>query len=110
MQLKCSEVMGRNNGHFNFDLDTKNYRELRGDRYGTPRILVVVYVPGDVDYWIQQSEEQLVMRRCGYWVSLRTAPESSNTSSVRVRIPEDNQFNVDALRAMMLSVGNGGSL
>lgn len=108
VQLKCTSAVAANNGHFRYPLPVKNHTELQGDRYGNPRILVMVRVPEDVDYWLQQSEEQLIMRHCGYWVSLREEAESANTDNVTVRVPQGNQFTVEALASMMRRIGNGG--
>jgi len=36
-----------------------------------PRILVVVTVPAVAQEWLSQSEEEMVLRHCGYWISLR---------------------------------------
>src|SRR5437867_2431269 len=55
-----------------YDLKQKNYDDLRHVPRLVPIILVVVVVPGDApDGWLQQSSEELIMRRCGYWLSLR---------------------------------------
>ena len=56
-----------------YDLDVKAYSELIAATYQVPRLLVVVRVPADVGDWISHGEEQLVLRRCGYWLSLRGA-------------------------------------
>src|SRR5947208_3123117 len=58
-----------------FPLKVKNYRELIGKRY-IPRILIVVVVPKKVNDWLKQDEKSLILRRCGYWVSLAGEPES----------------------------------
>ncbi len=108
VQLKCTSATNLNSGPVHFELPIKNYSELRGDRFISPRILLLVRVPENVDYWLQQSEEQLTMRHCGYWFSLREEPESSNENSVTVRIPRANQFTVNALQTMMHRIGNGG--
>lgn len=39
--------------------------------YLVPRILVVASLPRDLGDWLQQSEQQLALRHCGYRVSLR---------------------------------------
>jgi len=108
VQLKSTSTIQLNGEFLSFPLKPKNYRELRGDRYSSPRILVMVHVPEDVEYWLEHSEEQLIFRHCGYWVSLREEPERSNTRSITVKIPRQNQFTVEALQSMMLRVGNGG--
>lgn len=109
LQLKCTERIASRNGSFAFPLSIKNYNDLRGDDVHVPRILVVVFVPDTLDLWLEQSEERLLMKHCAYWVSLRDAPETANTTSVTIGLPRANQFTVEALRSMMLRIGHGGS-
>jgi len=92
-----------------YELKLKNYNELRGSGFQAPRIMVVVLVPPDVDAWVCQTQAQLAMRHCGYWVSLRDAPETDNTTSVTVRIPRDRMFTADELQRLMAIAGNGGA-
>ena len=72
-----------------------------------PRILIVVLLPDNLDEWVQQSEQELCMRYCGYWLSLRGMPETQNTSAVTVTIPRNNQFTVTALESIMQGIGQG---
>lgn len=109
LQLKCTERLPNKNGSFGFPLSEKNYSDLRGDDVHVPRILVVVFVPDDIDSWLDQSEERLLMKHCAYWVSLRDAPETSNLKRVTVRLPRTNLFTVSALGSMMQRIGDGGS-
>lgn len=92
-----------------YALRLKNYEDLRHTDYQAPRILVVVVVPEDVEGWLAQSEEALVLRRCGYWRSLRGEPETTNETSVTVTLPRSNVFSVESLRSMMERVGAGGT-
>lgn len=84
-----------------YPLKIKNYRDLRGPDLLVPRILIVVVVPPEVDDWLSQSEEQLALRRCGYWLSLRQHEPTPNASSVTVVLPRENLLSVAALRGMM---------
>ncbi|TMQ03035.1 MAG: DUF4365 domain-containing protein [Deltaproteobacteria bacterium] len=52
----------------------KNYDDLRHTDYVTPRILVVVFVPEQVADWTTHTEQELTMRYCAYWASLRGLP------------------------------------
>ena len=70
MQLKATQNLELDGDCFKYSLKIKNYDDLRLDNCIVPRILVVVYVPENTSDWILQSEEQLAMRRCGYWISL----------------------------------------
>ena len=91
-----------------YSLKIKNYNDLRTDNVLVPRILVVVLVPSSVQEWLTQSQEQLVLRRCGYWKSLRDEPQVDNETSVTVNISCSNVFSVEALREIMPRIANGG--
>ena len=90
-----------------FDLPVKSYTGLIATEYQVPRILVVVRVPAEVGDWLAHGEEQLVLRRCGYWRSLRGAPPTENASTVRVQIPRANLFDPPALSSLMRQVSEG---
>jgi len=73
-----------------------------------PRILVVVLVPENLADWLVHSEDELSMRHCGYWVSLRGQLETSNATTVTVELPRSNQFTVEAVVSMFQRISNGG--
>jgi len=54
-----------------------------------------------------RSEEELCMRYCGYWVSLRGMPETPNTATVTVTLPRVNLFTPNALQFIMQLIGEG---
>ncbi len=85
----------------------KNYDDLRPTNFLVPRILVVVRVPEEPGEWTEQTDDQLVLRHCGYWLSLRGFPESENTANVTVQIPVEQRFTVQALQTLMNRIGTG---
>lgn len=92
---------------FSYSLKIKNYNDLRDRNVMIPRILIVVVVPKDVDDWLSQSSEQIILRRCGYWISLAGQPEVENSSSKTLSIPATNLFSIEGLRGILSRVGNG---
>jgi hypothetical protein len=108
LQLKCTSRELFDDVCIKFPLKIKNYDELRFGNYQVPRILVVVAVPDDIADWLLHSEEELALRNCGYWVSLRAMDQSDNLETVTVHVPRAQQFTVDALTQMMERIGNGG--
>lgn len=92
-----------------YDLDVKSYRDLIPTDYQVPRVLVVVRMPGDVADWLSHSEDQLVLRRCGYWLSLRGAAPTSNTSMARVHLSRGKLFDAAGLRSLMSRVAEGAA-
>lgn len=52
--------------HVIYALPVKNYDDLRADTQ-IPRLLKVVVLPEADTDWIVHTEEELRLRRCGYW-------------------------------------------
>ena len=101
LQLKATVNLGQpHDGHFRFPLNRRNYDLLRIDTQ-TPRLLMVLDLPSDKREWMTMTENELVLRRCAYWLNLKGYDETENRRSVTVRIPSDNLFNVNGLRALM---------
>lgn len=110
VQLKATAAPVPDGTHISFPLKLKNYNDLRLKRESLliPKILLVVFVPGNaVDCWLDQSEETLTMKRCGYWLSLRGMDDVDNSSTVTVHLPRPNLFTVDALSSIMRGISDG---
>lgn len=111
VQVKCTHVNIATETELPFQLKMKNYDDLRDPNVLVPTILVVVFTPRDLDGWLEHSEEQLVLRRCGYWVSLRGLPEvisSARNPRPTVKLPRRQRFNVEQVRGVMGRIAAGG--
>lgn len=107
-QLKATINLGEpTNGKFRYPLAVKNYDLLRIDTQ-TPRALILLSLPEAHESWLDISVEELIIRRCAYWVSLNGFPETSNTSTVTIDIPEDNLLNVRSLQSLIEHSRQGG--
>ena len=80
-QAKATSKDVVNGDKIHFPLSRKNYDELRLDAIN-PRILIVLLMPDCIEQWLSQSNDELCLRRCAYWMSLKGEPESSNAYSV----------------------------
>lgn len=92
-----------------YPLKRKNYDDLILEDVLAPRVLVLVTVPRDISDWIVLSPQQLILRRCGYWVSLAGQPPSDNDTSVTVSVPRANALTVEALQGLMQRINEGGA-
>ena len=110
IQAKCTATKSLKNGRIAFPLPIKNYNDLRKTKLCVPRILVVHLVPAEEQHWLLHSEEEMVVRQCSYWVSLKGMPEMTNTTSVTVRVPQTNVFNPNGLLAIMERIERGEPL
>jgi Domain of unknown function (DUF4365) len=107
IQLKATVNLGdvTNNAH-RYALKRRNYDLLRVQTL-VPRILVVLSLPAAEAEWLSVTPEQLILRRCAYWVSLAGFPETQNNESVTVSIHHNNRFDVDSLKALMERARSG---
>lgn len=95
--------------HVAFPLPLKNYNDLRADVV-VPRLLVVIVLPDDESDWLHHSEEALVLRKCGYWLSLAGFPESDNRTHITVHLPRAQPFDPTQLSALMDRMQKGKAL
>ena len=107
LQLKSTSRDVLTDKLLRYPIKLKNYDDLRMVDFAIPRILVVVLLPDNLGDWVRQSEQELCMRYCGYWLSLRGMPETQNKSTVTVSIPRNNKFSVAVLESIMQDIGQG---
>ena len=105
LQLKCTSDDVIRDQHLVYPLKRKNYDDLRLVDLVVPRILVVVLVPGDELQWLSLSEQELTLRRCAYWASLRGRGDTNNRRSISIHLPRQNLFSVEGLRVLMRRAG-----
>jgi len=100
-QLKSTVNLSFNNDWVVYNLEAKNYNDLVEVDIGTPRILIVFYMPQDKQHWINLTDKELVMKHCAWWICLKGQPETKNKSTITIRIHKDNLFNANSLIDMM---------
>ena len=83
-----------------YSLKVKNYNDLRR-MSTTPIILAVLILPEDSSEWLRWTEEELMIKGRMYWMSLVSAPEIDNVSSVSVHLPKQNCVNSDTLLELL---------
>src|SRR5262249_18902606 len=65
--------------HVPLQISRKNYDALRAVPL-VPRLLFLVLMPAVEVDWLSHSEDELIVRHCGYWLSLRGKPEVAQES------------------------------
>lgn len=102
VQLKCtSQTDLIKQGVIKYPLSRKNYDDLRGDNVAMPRYLAVLVVPHATDLWVVHRKKHMALNNCCYWVSLRDAPETNNSTSITVDVPIKQRLTSNVLRKMM---------
>lgn len=100
-QLKASTTADVQDDAVIYDLSAAAHNRLCARQSSAPSILILVVMPQRLDDWLLESEEDLLLRRAAYWLSLEGREPTANANSKRIRIPRDNQLTVDSLYRIM---------
>lgn len=92
-----------------YALKVKNYNDLV-EQNGDYSILALLILPQDKGQWVTLTPENLILRRCVYWVSLQGKERSSNSETVTVTIPKKNILNVETLNLLFEKIAKGDEL
>lgn len=85
-------------GHISYFLKGVNrFDDLRSNVLAVHRILVVMFLPANTDEWLTISDDELSMKKCAYWVSLRGAAATTNERGATIYIPQAQIFNTPNL-------------
>ena len=79
----------------------RRYDKLREDHREPVRILVVLFLPQQHADWLSCSENELILKRCAYWASLRNVPASDNDTGKTVKIPKDQILKQENLKGLV---------
>lgn len=101
VQLKSTTRAELHAGEVVYDLELRAYDLLRQQMVCRPCILVLLVLPEEEAQWLTQSPEELVLRRCAFWLSLRGASPTTNLTTVRITIPRRNVFSAEALGRLL---------
>ena len=101
LQLRSTTRAVVTDTEIRYDLDVQTYNDLRDANCRCPRLLVVFLMPAEETRWLSQSPDELTLRHCAYWISLRESPPTTATRTIRIAIPLTNIFSVDAVRRLL---------
>lgn len=80
------------------------YDNLRASTIMPPKILVLLCLPTEREEWLTHTDDQLLLKRCAYWVSLRGALESANSTSQTIYLPRSQVFSPDGLTDLLARI------
>jgi Domain of unknown function (DUF4365) len=106
-QLKCTAQDLTDGDVIKFSLSRKNYDDLRGADFASPRYLAVLIVPPEVDEWVAHNEHHIALFQNCYWLSLRDADPTENQTQITVNIPLAQRLTSVTLREMMNRASQG---
>ena len=107
-QAKATEQSVIRGNRLHFPLPIRDYNHIRNA--DAPFVLIVVWLPDDESQWLTQTDDELCLRYCGYWLSLANYPSTANTATVTVHIPLANIFSSSRLTELMVRAARGEQL
>ncbi|SPE58498.1 conserved hypothetical protein [Verrucomicrobia bacterium] len=105
-QLKCTVDWNIEGNELVYDVEAKTYNDLatRAASPGTTAaFLIVLCLPRNAAQWMALDEEQLILRKCGYWYRVNPPP-STNNDSIRLRIPRAQVLSPEALQQLFVTL------
>lgn len=108
-QAKATTRKPSEEGTLAIPLNIKNYNDLR-HRARVPHILIVLHMPKDSSDWLNQTDDELCLRHCAYWMRLAGMPARSNRYTVTVHVPMSQVFNGSQLDSLMDKADRGEDL
>ena len=109
LQLKATvnlrPILSTGGTWFSFPLKAENYEWLRRPSQ-IPRLLVVLDLPRTESDWVAITTQELVLRRCAYWLNLHGSQEATAIRPT-VHIPKSQIFDVPGLQGLMEQSRNG---
>lgn len=107
LQLKATAVPDEKSDGLHFRLKRKNYNDMAMTR-GVPLLLVVLELPSDESEWLDCTPERLILRKCGWWLSL-AGRDSLDAESRTVVIPRSQRIGGSGLAPLFACVQEASS-
>jgi hypothetical protein len=103
VQLKATRQQDVEHDTFvSWQLEADHYEQLRAPAQ-LPHLLVVLLLPNDIRDSVEHTVDQLVIRRCAYWVKMTGMPAIA-TASKTVRLPKTQVFSPTQLEKILTAV------
>ncbi|MGW5674096.1 DUF4365 domain-containing protein [Streptomyces sp. NPDC003860] len=99
-QLKCTQSPRTVRGGYSFDLDVETYDKLRGGDRSAPGHLVLLVVPSNLELWVTQHPDSVVLACHGYWACLQGREAVDSRATTAISLPEEQLLTVKSMRSM----------
>jgi len=108
IQLKATRQADVEHDAFiSWALDIDHYEQLRAPAL-VPHLLVVLLLPQNIDQSVEHTAEQLVLRRCAYWVTMTGMDAATiGQQTQTIRLPKSQMFSPSALTRILEKVSQG---
>ncbi|MCB0200806.1 MAG: DUF4365 domain-containing protein [Anaerolineae bacterium] len=102
-QLKSTTAFQYVGDEVIYDMEPQAYNKLVEWEGVSPCILVLYCMPRAEGDWLGLSETELTLRHCCYWLHLQ-GTSTSNTSTIRVKIPQENIFDSESIARLLKTI------
>ena len=85
----------------------EQYNRMRNNSGEPHRILVVLFLPDNVDEWLNISHTELLLKQSAYWVSLYGAATTETKTSKTIYLPKANLLTPQSLITLCQEIGKG---
>lgn len=100
-QLKATSKPEVQDGHLIHDLDVRTYNLLRSQQRSGYGVLALVVVGSDTSSWHVMDHNGTALTRSAYYLPLMGMPTTTNTATVRLKVPMSNLLTAGAMRMLM---------
>ncbi|WP_258543885.1 DUF4365 domain-containing protein [Streptomyces ipomoeae] len=100
IQLKCTESPRTVRGGYSFDLDIETYNKLRSTERSAPGHLVLLVVPPNLELWVTQHQDSVVLACHGYWACLHGREAANSSATTAISLPQEQQLTAKSMRSM----------
>jgi Domain of unknown function (DUF4365) len=110
LQVKCTSQINRLRADsLAWSMKARPYEQLTRRKRYNQAYLGVLLVPTDFEVWLAQDEDRLITESRMYWAKASDLPAlAPGAGSKTVHLPRTNVFDVEQLRGIMKSIGDGG--
>lgn len=112
LQLKCTSEHGIvRQDAVAWRMDAGRFRRLTNPKRYCAAYLGVLIVPSDPGNWLDQDESRLITQSRMYWQRAADLGEIEDDAGTKtVYLPKGNLFDVEQLRGIMETIGDGGGV
>ncbi|APF32851.1 DUF4365 domain-containing protein [Microbacterium paludicola] len=100
-QLKATSVPDLADGCLLHDLDVRTYDLLRSTNRSSYGVLALIVVGEDTATWHSMDDHGTSLTRSAYYLPLFGMPPTTNTATIRLKVPLSNLLTADALKSLM---------
>lgn len=105
-QLKATTNWKANSEHIIYDMEADAYNKIvdrNNEPKAIPTILILLCLPKNRDEWIENNEDNLLLRKCCYWDKLN-GELTEHKQSVRINILRTQQLTTQSLLDLLEKV------